>query len=981
MHKKLAIIAILSQRGNSMSFTLIETQSLPDIHSIGKLYRHEQTGAQILHLDNDDENKAFSIAFKTPPYSDNGITHILEHSVLNGSEKFPSKEPFVELLKSSMQTFLNAMTFSDKTVYPVASTNDQDFLNLMRVYLDAVFKPNLIHNPQILAQEGWHYHLESEEDDLIYKGVVYNEMKGALGSPERALYTATMKQLYPDTLYAWESGGDPIAIPELTQEEFIDYHQTFYHPSNTLTVVYGNINESETFNEIASYFDQYSIQEKQIDFTVEVATPSEVDYYETYSITKGDNPEHKTYLGLAWHIGQAEETLDIMGMQVLNSVLFGNNDAPLKKALIQADLGGDISASVQEVGWPVMYSIMIQDSNAEKMTAFRDVVKNTLEQIVEEGLDQELIEASLNRHKFSLREAAISEGNPRGVMYSLTAFSSWLYDGSPFDNFHFNDYLNQLTEKVSEGYFEQLIKDKLLNNAQRTSIVLEAEPGKNDQIETERFEALQEYKATLSAEEKEALVEETKALIKRQETPDTAEDLAKIPTLQREDLSAEIEEDKLEQMPLFDQTAFYYSDQFTSEIDYVSYYFDISDFSQEEYGALDILTNLIGNLETDNYSLFEFKKAVNTYTGGISANHIIYEDQSGNIKPYLYVRGKALFENIDKLIELMSEAILHLKIEDVSQITQMIKSIKADMDDQINYSAHQLAINSALSQFSIPHALQDRTSGTHYFHYLKEVLQMLENGKEAEVLLQLNQLLDRLKTPSRLHVLYVGDANRVGDIKEKIVHSMKDYSETGPIEAATYQTNPIENIAFITSQDVNYVAQATQSDDMSHKHGSDEVLATLLRYDYLWNMIRVKGGAYGAMYRHDWKGNISMASYRDPNIVETFNTYANVNQYIEQLNLTEDELLKYIIGTLSPLERPLSAIEKGILAFNRHQTGMTNQQRQQFKEEILATQPSDLQNRSNFFAQWNEQAGRVVIGNKTQIDKYAEQFDKIIDLY
>ncbi len=964
-----------------MSFTLIETQSLPDIHSIGKLYRHEQTGAQVLHLDNDDENKAFSIAFKTPPYSDNGITHILEHSVLNGSERFPSKEPFVELLKSSMNTFLNAMTYSDKTVYPVASTNDKDFLNLMRVYLDAVFKPNLRNNPQILAQEGWHYHLESPEDDLIYKGVVYNEMKGALSSPERALYQATLKKLYPETLYTWESGGDPRAIPELTQEEFVDYHQTYYHPTHTLTVVYGNINEAQVFEELSHYFDQYTMNTQPVDYTFELQVPSNEDVHDTYSITEGDNPEDKAYLGLSWHVAEADDTLDIMGMQVLNSVLLDNNDSPLKKALIQAQLGGDISAGVQEVGWPVMYTIEIQDAKTSKMAKFKQVVNDTLHHIVQNGLDSELIESSLNRHKFALREAAISEGNPRGVLYGLTAMSNWLYGGSPFENLQFNDYLDQLTDKVSERYFESLIEEKILNNPYKVAVVLEAQPGKNDQLEQERLQLLQEYKETLDSSQIDAFIKETQALIQRQETPDSPEDLAKIPTLEREDLSSDIEADNLDTIDLFEETTLYYSDQFTSEIDYVNYYFDISDFSQDEFGPVDILTGLIGNLETENYSLSDFKKTVNQYTGGIHAGHVVYQNQDGEVKPFLYLRGKALFENLDSLIDLMTESLFNLKIENVEQVTQIIQSIKADLDDKIDYSAHQLASDYVLSQFNIAHALKDQSSGIHYFQYLKQVLSQLKEGNGSELLAQLNELLTRLKDPARIHGLYVGDANRVQKVKDKMVQSIGTSHERRKGKPATYHLNKQENIAFVTSQDVNYVAMGTKDDTMADKHGSDEVMATMLRYDYLWNTIRVMGGAYGAMYRHDNLGNVNMASYRDPNIIETLQAYEKVHEYIEHIDLTEEELLKYIIGTLSPLERPLSAFEKGILAFGRYQTGITNEQRQQNKEQILYTTSDDLKRRLNFYKDWYEDAGRVVIGNKAQIDKHAEIFDRIVELF
>ncbi|MBG9983677.1 insulinase family protein [Aerococcaceae bacterium DSM 111022] len=964
-----------------MTFTLIETQELTDIHSTGYLYKHNATGAQVLHLDNTDENKAFAIAFKTPPYSDNGITHILEHSVLNGSEKYPSKEPFVELIKSSLNTFLNAMTYSDKTVYPVASTNDKDYLNLMSVYLDAVFKPNLIKDPQILAQEGWHYHLENKEDDLIYKGVVYNEMKGALGSPDRALYQAISEQLYGNSIYSHESGGDPVSIPELTQEEFVEYHEKYYHPSNSLTVVYGDIDQEVVFNQIASYFNNYDALEETTDFTFDLTVPENKDFQGTYSITDGDNPENKSYLGLGWHIGLADDNLDIIGMQVLNAVLFGNNDAPLKKALIEAEIGGDISAGVDEFGWPVAYVIEIQDANEEKLDTFKKVVKETLAELVKEGIDLELIIAALNRQKFALREAAISESNPRGVAYALTAFSTWLYDFSPFSNLSFNNYLDELTDKAQKGYFEKLIQEKLLNNKFNTSVTLIAEPGKNDRIEKERHAKLQEYKASLSDDELDQIIEETKALIVRQETPDKTEDLDKIPTLSREDLSRDIETVPFETTELFEGTKLFYSDQFTSEIDYVTFYFDLSDFEAEEFSQISLVSHLIGNLDTNNYSLSELRKAVNTYTGGIYASNVVFTSQDGEAKPYLYIRGKALYENSDKLLSLMTESFKEIVINDKSKVMSIAQSLKAELEDQINYGAHVLSSNYALSQFSPTHALKDRTDGIGYFYYIKEVLNQLQDGKEATVFEALNNTLKMLFNKARINVLYVGDGERVNLIKEKVNQLFADFELDSNLAKVTYQANPKESTAFITSQDVNYVAAATESELMADKKGSDSVLATILRYDYLWNTIRVKGGAYGSSFQHSRHGQVAMASYRDPNIVESLETYYQAGEYLNQLSLTEEEILKYIIGTLSPIVRPASAIDKGIQAFGRYQAGVTDDERLRIKHEILDTTEDELKDRAKFFANFKEIATQVVIGNKTQIDNLADKFDTIKELY
>ncbi|MDN6291432.1 MAG: insulinase family protein [Tetragenococcus koreensis] len=447
-----------------MTFKKIESKDLKDIQSIGHLYTHEETGAKVLYLENDDSNKAFTIAFKTPPYNDNGITHILEHSVLNGSKKYPSKEPFVELIKGSLNTFVNAMTFSDKTIYPVASTNQKDFRHLMGVYLDAVFQPAFINDPQILAQEGWHYHLEDAEDDLIYKGVVYNEMKGATASPERQLHQAVTAHLYPDSVYEYESGGDPKVIPSLTQEEFVDYHESYYHPSNSMTILYGDLDLDKAFADLEEYFSGKGTLEKTVDLSLRAEKLDNCYFEESYSITEGDDPKDKDFLALAWHTALPKDTLDGFGLSVLEEILLGNNQSPLKKALLDAEIGGDISGGTADIGYPRAFMISAKYSDIDKLDAFKKVVEENLEKLVKEGIDQKLIQSALNKITFDTKEMAISEDNPRGVLFAITALSSWLYDADPFINLDFSKYLDELAEKKNEGYFENLIQEKLLNN-------------------------------------------------------------------------------------------------------------------------------------------------------------------------------------------------------------------------------------------------------------------------------------------------------------------------------------------------------------------------------------------------------------------------------------------------------------------------------------------------------------------------------------
>ncbi|MRI80486.1 peptidase M16 [Aerococcaceae bacterium DSM 109653] len=965
-----------------MTFKLLETQQLQDIQSEARLYEHQETGAQVLRLANDDTNKAFTIAFRTPPTSDNGIAHILEHSVLNGSKKYPSKEPFVELIKGSLNTFVNAMTFSDKTIYPVASTNEQDFQNLMSVYLDAVFQPNFRENPQILAQEGWHYHLENAEDDLIYKGVVYNEMKGANASPDRQLANLIQASLYPNTTYAVDSGGSPAAIPDLTQDEFIAFHDKYYHPSNSLTILYGDLNEEVAFDQLTEYFDGMGQHPETVDLAIEAIEPSEKDITATYSLSEGDNPKDKDYLALNWHVNDIHHTLDYFGLSILLDILFGNNESPLKKALLDAEIGGDITPDYSEVGYVEAFSIIAKFSNADRMDDFKRVVQDTLEKLVKEGIPTDLIEASLNKHLFHLKEAAISESNPRGVIYAIESLSTWLYGDSPYERIEFSEPLAQLKELSKEGYFEQLIERKLLNNSNRVAITLVAEPGKNDRQEAEVLAQLKEFQSNLNDEEIQHLVNETQALISRQETPDSAEDLAKIPRLTREDLTTETSIKEIIISDLFENTQFNHADEFTSGIDYLNLYLDLSDFAQDDFQTLGVLSRLMGKLPTQNYSIAELQTQIDLNTGGISAGVSVYENiETGEIKPYLSLSGKALENSVDDLIRLMKEVLCHTNWYADRDIYQLLQSFIASFDRQIDFSSHALAATRALSQVKINSRLSDQLSGLDQYKFLLDTRQQFNVKNEKELIGKIEAIIHKLLNKQRIHALYVGDSQRVETIKDKLLVAFNDLPAKELDDKTIFETGTLQKEAFITAQDVNYVAQAVDTKGILPYSGSTNVLATLLRFDYLWNSIRVKGGAYGAMFQHNRSGSLALVSYRDPNIAKTIEAYQGIPTYIENLKTEEDELFKTIIGTMSNLDQPLSAYHRGIKSFNMKESAVTENDIVKLKEEILATTTSDLTKLSAAFKTALENPATAIIGNKAQIEAIKDRFDTITELY
>ncbi|MDO4431847.1 MAG: insulinase family protein [Aerococcaceae bacterium] len=961
-----------------MSFKLIETRELTDIQSIGRLYEHEATGAQVVRLANQDANKAFMIGFRTPPYNDNGIAHILEHSVLNGSQKFPSKEPFVELLKGSLQTFLNAMTGSDSTIYPVASTNQKDFLNLMEVYLDAVFRPNIYRDGQILQQEGWHYHLESSDADLIYKGVVYNEMKGANASPDTQLYRLLHTALYPNTCYTHNSGGDVASIPTLTQTEFEAFHTRYYHPSNSLTILYGDMEDDSAFEMLEAYFSTYERQEETVDLTQITVEPH--DIVETYSLAAGDDATQKDYLMLAWHVANSTDVLEVTALRVLEDILLGNNQAPLKKALLQAKIGGDISSYVTSIGYPVSLAITAKYASATNADKFQEVVTETLQQLVQDGLDAVLIEAALNKAIFELRELLISESNPRGVLYAYSILGTGLYQESPFKGLEFTALFDQLTILAKEGYFECLIQEKLLDNPNRVSLVLQAQPGKNDAIEAALHEELQAYKASLSQEEIDALVETTQSLIERQETPDTPESLAAIPKLKKSDLNAEVEPLVLEQVPFFEGTTFYYSPQFTSGIDYVNLYIDVQDFAPEELALLTYLSQTLTKMPTAHHTAAELQTLIDLHTGGLQATVSLFEHQSGDISPYFVLHGKALEQGFDALVDLMHEVITETQFEDNEELLTIAQRSVANFERRVQQGAHALASNRALSQLRPFYKVNEWVGGMDQFNFIKEVRRQLQ-AKEGSIGQQLQAILQRLLNKARFNALYIGEATRVATVNERLQSLFTELPAQPLGKKIHHEAGALQREAFITSQDVNYVGLASDTKNSESYTGAYHVLASVVRLDYLWNTIRVKGGAYGAMFNHQRSGAFSFASYRDPNIRETLSTYQQLPHYIQQLALSEEDLTKYMIGAISRLEQPMSAADKGFRAFEMAQTGVTHEERVQFKQEVLATTQADLLALEKIYTASLTTQAIAVIGNKAKIDAESDLFDAVYELY
>ena len=527
---------------NYNGFVLVREENIKEVNSIARIFEHEKTGARLLHMENDDTNKVFSIGFKTPPEDSTGVMHILEHSVLCGSRKFPTKEPFVELVKGSLNTFLNAMTFSDKTIYPIASQNEKDFFNLMDVYLDAVFYPNIYKTKEILMQEGWHYDLEKKEDELTYKGVVYNEMKGAFSSPEGILMRKIQETLFPDNTYSNESGGDPKYIPDLTYEQFIDTHKKYYHPSNSYIFLYGDMNLEKCLKFInEEYLADFDRKEIDAEIKPQEKYNSIKDVEYTYSISEEDDDSEKTFLALNYVTGRSTDEEVYMDLNLLEYILLEAEGAPLKKALLDAEIGKDVFGSFDGGILQPVFSIIAKNSEVNKKEKFRKVVYDTLNDIVKNGIDKKLIEGCINAFEFRLREADTG-GYPKGLVYYMNAMDSWLYGGDPLMHIKYEHAIENVKKSLNTNHFEELIKKYMLDNTHASLLTLKPEKGLAQREENELKEKLENYKNSLSEEELNKIVEETNNLILRQSTPDSPELLETIPLLSLDDIGKEVED-------------------------------------------------------------------------------------------------------------------------------------------------------------------------------------------------------------------------------------------------------------------------------------------------------------------------------------------------------------------------------------------------------------------------------------------------------
>ena len=967
------------------TYELIQEHHLKDLQSEGYILKHKKSGAKVVLLSNDDENKVFSIGFRTPPKDSTGLPHILEHSVLCGSKRFPSKDPFVELVKGSLNTFLNAMTYPDKTVYPIASCNDKDFQNLMHVYMDAVFYPNIYEHDEIFRQEGWSYKLDSADAKLEYNGVVYNEMKGAFSSPEGVLDRVVVNSLFPDPSYRNESGGAPEVIPELTYEQFLDFHRKYYHPSNSYIYLYGDMDMTEKLEwldkEYLSHFDAMEIDSK-IQKQEAFAERKEVEI--AYSVSSNESEEDNTYLSYNKVIGTSLDRNLYLAFEILDYALLSAPGAPLKKALVDAGIGKDIMGSYDNGIYQPVLSIVAKNANQEQKEEFISVIEDTLKSIVENGMDKKAIEAGINYHEFRYREADF--GNfPKGLMYGLQIFDSWLYDDEkPFIHLDAIETFKFLKEQVNTNYFEQLIQKYLLDNTHASIVVVKAEKGRTARLEKELDEKLQAYKASLSKEEVDRLVERTAQLIAYQEEPSTEEELKTIPVLEREDISREIAPIYNEEK-YYDDTLMVYHNIETNGIGYVDLLFDLSAAPAELLPYVGILQSVLGIIDTKNYEYGELFNEINVHTGGIGTSLEMYPNvtkvKEKEFKATFEMKAKALYDKLPTAFAMMKEILVNSKLDDEKRLKEILDITKSRLQMRFQSAGHTTSALRAMSYASPLAKFKDITNGIGFYQTVNDICEHFEEKKE-ELIQNLQKLCKMLFRAENMMISYTASEEGLADM-EKLIADLKTdlYKETVESVPCILQCEK-KNEGFKTSSKVQYVARAGNFIDQGVDYtGALHILKVILSYDYLWQNVRVKGGAYGCMSSFNRLGDGYFVSYRDPNLEKTNEIYEGITQYLRQFDVSDRDMTKYIIGTISNIDQPMNPAAKGDRSLNLYMNHVSKEMIEKERKEILDATQEDIRKLADVVDAVLKANQLCVIGSEEKIEEQKTLFDETKDLF
>jgi Zn-dependent M16 (insulinase) family peptidase len=964
---------------------MLWAQTVNELKVEAHLFKHKKTGTQLLYLTCDDDNKVFSISFRTPPIDNTGIAHVMEHSALCGSEKFPSKEPFVDLLKGSLQTFLNAFTADDRTMYPVASRNDKDFKNLMDVYLDAVFFPKAKTIPEIMMQEGWHYEID-ENNNLSYNGIVYNEMKGVYSSPQNIMQRLIQQSMYTESTYTNDSGGNPDNITELTQETFVKFHDQFYHPSNSLIYFYGNGDVVEHLNfldrEYLSKFKKRKIDAKIIP---QPLFKNRKEVVAEYSVDVGESVAAKTFLSLSYLLPPNTRDLERdFAFNLLTYILVGSEAAPIKRAILDAEVGLDVSYAYDSSVMQPCFSIIVQNAEPDRKQTFIDVVRCTLKKLVADGIDRKLIEGAINRTEFSLREMQVA-GYPKGLVLNMAILDTWTYGKDPLCHLRFERTLQSMRDGVENNVFENLVKNFFLNNKSQCFVMLKPKAGLEKENSEKLTQKLNQIKNNLTAEQLNTIKINQQKLIQRQETPDSPEDIAKIPTLSLSDVSKTSE-----------QIPFEWNDEYlniqveTNGVVYVSAFFDAlqtiatsNDIAGDSNSYVSLLSDILTRVDTSKYNYGDLNSEIDLNTGGISSSLQIHslKERDENLHDYkssFVVRTKVMLPKLETGLGLLSEVINNSRFDDLDRLKEIVQELRVGLEESFIASGQRYAQLRSASYFSECNAYKEEIAGMNYYRFIVELERNFDkNGKR--IVQRLQEVADSILRNSRGNVFVTLSAKDFAESKHILDDFRGTLSDRQPVaQYAPFQKNQLNEAVIIPSR-VQYVAMAADYHEAGFKYsGKMKVLANLLRTGYIWNNIRVQGGAYGGGVLFERDGVFSLWSYRDPHLRRTVGVYEGIAEYLDGLKLSDNDLTKAIIATIGSLDKPLTPSEKANRVITMQLAGLTQNDMQKQREEILSTNIKELQNFAKMFREGIKQNNICVFGNEEKLEKNKNLFKNSI---
>jgi hypothetical protein len=889
----------------------------------------------------------------------------------------------VELVKGSLNTFLNAMTYPDKTVYPVASCNDKDFKNLMDVYMDAVFHPNITRYREIFEQEGWHYELESEDAPLTINGVVYNEMKGAYSSPEEVLQNQIFKSLFPDNTYSKDSGGNPAHIPELTYEEYLAFYRKYYHPVNSYIYLYGDMDIEERLEWMdREYLGKFDVISVESEIAVQQPFTAVKEVVSDYSIASDDPEEDRTYLAYNRVIGTSTDAVLYQAFDILDYALVSAPGAPVRQALIDAGIGDDVSGSFDNGVKQPVFTIMAKNANDSDREKFVSIIEDTLKKLVKEGIDRDSLLAGINSSEFRFREADFGQF-PKGLLYGLTCLDSWLFDDrKPFIHLECLDTFAFLKEKVGTGYYEELVEKYLLDNTHGSTVVVVPKRNKNTEEENELKKKLAEYKESLSAEQLHQLAEDTRRLKEYQEEPTSEEDMKKIPMLGREDM-------KKEAMPFsnicdsIDGMQVVRHEVETNGIDYLSLMFEAKDIPAEEIGYLSYLSSVLGYVDTKSYGFAALSNAINIYTGGINISAGIYPNakNADELEVKYEVRIKVLEENLKEAMKLVNEIVLSSNLSDIKRLTEITAQTKARLQAALSSGGHMVSSIRAMSYFSKYAFCQDALRGEEFYRIVCRIEKQLQDDPQ-KVVDHLTALVQKIFAQNRLLVSFTAN----GESYEKAVPVLREYlgalAKESDVGTPAVFTLSKKNEGFTDASQIQYVARAGSFAKAGFSyHGALRVLRMIMEYDYMWMNIRVKGGAYGCMAAFLRTGETYFVSYRDPNLAKTIDVYEGIPEYLKSFDPDERDMTKYIIGTFGSLDTPLNPEAKGARSITAYLEGLTYEDVQKERDEILYATSDDIRNFAGMIEAVLAQQNLCVVGNENTIRNEAGLFGVIEKLY